>query len=220
MMPANEARSKLYVEGRDDEHAIANLIEIHGIDYRKIDAAPKIEPITGVESLLKFIETAVEVSGGRAVGFVLDADAPLADRSASVRQHLVNAKVEDVPEAIPADGFIGTSNFKSRVGIWLMPDNGRDGTLEEFLRDLVAEHDSIIGHAESATDQAKTLGAGFPPQDHLKAVIHAWLAWQDVPGHPYGLAIKARSFQHDSPLATKFVAWFRTLYGLPMASTS
>ncbi|WP_165224750.1 DUF3226 domain-containing protein [Aquisphaera insulae] len=132
----------------------------------------------------------------------------------------MNARVEDVPEQIPAGGFIGVSAYHSRVGVWLMPDNVRDGTLEEFLRDLVADQDPIIGHAESATDRAKDLGAGFPPQDRLKALIHAWLAWQDVPGRPYGLAVKARSFRHDGPIAGRFVDWFRALYEVTLTPGS
>ncbi len=68
-MPAISARSRLYVEGTDDLHAIANLVEAHGIDYRTNASAPEIEKVIGVEKLLKTIETAVELAGGRAVGF-------------------------------------------------------------------------------------------------------------------------------------------------------
>jgi hypothetical protein len=44
--------------------------------------------------------------------------------------------------------------------------------------------------------------------------VYSWLAWQDEPGKPYGLAMKARYFQHDSPTAARFVAWFKALYRL------
>src|SRR5207253_6469977 len=113
---------------------------------------------------------------------------------------------------------IGESpTFKTRVGIWLMPDNQHDGTLDTFLRDLVQAADPLIGHAETATDTASQLGARFPAVHRLKAVLHAWLAWQEVPGKPYGTAIKAQYFRHDTPAALKFVEWFKSLYRISIS---
>jgi hypothetical protein len=93
-----------------------------------------------------------------------------------------------------------------------MPDNVEDGKLEDFLIALISQNDLLIAHAKSATDEARTKGAGFSDPDAIKAVIHAWLAWQQEPGLPYGTAIKAQYFAHDSPAAAPFVRWFKTLY--------
>lgn len=95
-----------------------------------------------------------------------------------------------------------------------MPDNQHDGKLETFLKSLISEHDVLIEHATEATDTAKQLGAEFAESDHLKATIHAWLAWQEDPGVPYGTAIRAKYFRHDSPVAGVFVAWFKQLFGI------
>jgi hypothetical protein len=55
----------------------------------------------------------------------------------AVRERLARVDVQAPPEPLPS-GFIGTSNtFKSRVGVWLMPDNQHDGKLEHFLRTLI-----------------------------------------------------------------------------------
>ena len=105
--------------------------------------------------------------------------------------------------------------YRTRVGVWLMPDNQRIGTLEDFLRTLVEDADSLLPHAQESTTQAKkTHGADFRDMDEQKAVLHAWLAWQEVPGLPYGTAIRARYFRQDSPVAERFVAWFRRLFKL------
>lgn len=109
---------------------------------------------------------------------------------------------------------VDIASFQVTVGVWLMPDNVRDGTLEDFLRDLIETNDSLIGHADSSTAAARQLGAKFSDADTKKAVLHAWLAWQEVPGRPYGTAVKAHFFRHDSPAATEFVRWLRDLYGL------
>ncbi|MCX7428029.1 MAG: hypothetical protein NTW96_20675 [Planctomycetia bacterium] len=215
-MPQGMERSSLWVEGRDDLNAILHLLIRHGVDYdHKRDQLPEIQESGSVEKLLAAMSTGVELSTGRSVGFVLDADSPLADRWHAVRNQLREAGVES-PESPPLEGFVGTSErYESRVGVWLMPDNEHDGKLETFLRMLIEENDALIDHATAATDQAKTIGAAFADVDRLKAILHAWLAWQEEPGCPYGTAIRARFFRrHDSPAAVRFVAWFRKLYAV------
>ncbi len=220
-MPDTLVRSKLHVEGPDDQHSVVHLLIHNGIRYHpeKRDLSPpelpKLVPIKGIDPLIDGIETAVRTSTRRTVGFLLDADTPLIDRWRSVAQRLRNVEVPHVPNQPPAEGFIGESiGFKTRVGVWLMPDNVQDGKLEDFLLTLVTEGDSLIGHAEASTDVAKALGANFSNADKIKATIHAWLAWQKKPGLPYGAAIKAMYFRHDAPTAAVFVKWFKALYQL------
>ena len=105
-----------------------------------------------------------------------------------------------------------TAIFQARVGVWLMPDNRRSGAVEEFLQDLIAKGDALLQLAETSTTSAKGLGAAFPDARRPKAVLHTWLAWQKRPGVPYGTAIKARYFQHDSPAALAFVDWFQRVF--------
>ncbi len=212
-------RSRLHVEGTDDQNSLVHLLRRNGVDYHpdKFEDSPSHLPrfvqLRSVEKLLDGIETTVKTSTNRIVGFLLDADQPLANRWQSVSQRLKNVGVGDLPDSPPANGFIGESaQFKARVGVWLMPDNVRDGKLEDFLKTLIEEHDPLIVHAEASTQLAKEKGAAFSEIDKIKAIIHAWLAWQKEPGLPYGLAVKAKYFRHDSPTAAVFVEWFKTLY--------
>lgn len=209
------ARPRLNVEGKNDLYAIANLVEVHGIEFTKDQRVPEIHFAGDVVQLLDGIEEGVKFSTDRAVGFVLDADAPIVDRWRSVRDRLLRAAVDTVPESPPAEGFIGVSSrFKSRVGVWLMPDNQHDGDLESFLRMLIRVDDATIEHAEEATARAKALGAPFAEVDHRKAILHTWLAWRAEPGRPYGTAISAQYFEYDAELATRFVDWYARLFGL------
>lgn len=211
-------RSSLHVEGPDDRHSIVHLLIRHGIDYDSKPwpaEFPEVKEIGNLEGLLDGMETAVRLSSGRVIGFVLDADSPLLGRWHAVRDRLAKVAV-DAPEQPPAQGFIGdSSDYQARVGVWLMPDNQHDGKLETLLCTLVDEDDKLIDHAEAATDAAKQMGAQFRHPDRVKAVVHAWLAWQREPGRPYGTAIRARYFRHDSPAAAAFVEWFRRLYRIP-----
>ena len=208
-MAASIEQSRLHVEGKDDDHAIRHLLIRHGIDL------PPIHVAGSREKLLEGVYTAVSLSNGRSVGFVLDANSSLQDRWKRWRRGFASSIWKCRTRSRPM-AFVGKSaTYGARVGVWLMPDNERDGALEHFLETLVAESDPLIEHARSATSQAKDLGARFADNDnaHRKAVLHAWLAWQEDPGLPYGSAIRARYFRHDSPVAGRFVAWFRQVFG-------
>jgi hypothetical protein len=224
MMSGSMERPELRVEGPNDMHALVHLLIQHGIDYDhrpwpaeypEVVAVADTSGAQGVEALLDGMELTIQRSVGRPIGFVLDADSPLRDRWAAVSRRLTNLGV-NVPPAPPPDGFrCAVEAFRTRVGVWLMPDNVHDGTLETFLRTLITEGDPLITHAETSTNQARDLGAEFGDVDQPKAIIHTWLAWQPEPGLPYGTAIRAQFFRHRSPAATAFVAWFKELYGIP-----
>ena len=211
-------RSQLWVEGADDDHTIRHLLIRHGVDYDHkpwLAWIPSIEQAGGKNKLLQTVERSVRASTNRAVGFVLDADSSLQSRWAAMSSCLGDAGV-NVPEDIPPEGFVGESQtYRTRVGVWLMPDNQREGALEDFIGTLVEEADPLLPHARESTIQAKKLhGANYRDVDEKKAVLHAWLAWQEEPGLPYGIAIRAKYFRQDSPVAERFVAWFRGVFEL------
>ena len=211
-------RSELWVEGIDDDHTIRHLLIRHGIGYDQKPWPPNfpfIKQAGDKDKLLRDVRLSISASTCRTVGFVLDADSSLQNRWMAMSSRLREAGV-DPPEDVPSEGFVGESRtYRTRVGAWLMPDNQRGGRLEDFLRTLVEESDKLLPHAQESTIQAKKRhGANFRDVDEQKAVLHAWLAWQEVPGLPYGTAIRARYFRPDSPVAERFVAWFRRVFEL------
>lgn len=213
-MPLQE-RSILRVEGRDDKFVIENLLKRHSVDFAHVEikSSEADEGTGGKDRLLQGMKTAVTTSTGHSVGFVLDADKAAGDRWQAVRGRLDGTGLA-LPRDTPANGFVGdTPAYQARVGVWLMPDNRRSGALEEFLMDLVAKEDKrLLLLAKSATRGALCLGGAFGKARRRKAALHAWLAWQRKPGLPYGMAITARYFGHDSPAALGFVDWFRRVF--------
>lgn len=85
--------------------------------------------------------------------------------------------------------------------------------LETFLQGLVPEADSLWQHAEQATTAALSLGASFRSADLPKARMHAWLAWQEQPGRPFGTAVQAGFLNRESDDLRGLVDWLRRLYG-------
>lgn len=214
-------RSSLRVEGPDDLHTILHLLIRNGFAYeqRRPPELPEIEEIRGGKTgALDNLERLVRASANRRVGFVLDADDSVENTWRAIADRLKRVGVAP-PQAVPAAGFVGESGeYRATVGVWLMPDNRQEGergegTLERFLETLVQDADSLLPHAREATERAKTEHrARYPDRDVKKAMLHAWLAWQEEPGLPYGTAIKARYFRHDSPTAGRFVGWFRRVF--------
>ena len=199
----------LFVEGPNDEHTIGQLLLRHQFAPKDL---PKFQHAGGKDGVLRSMRTAIPAGTGNALGFVLDANDDLDGRWRAVAARLHQAGV-DAPDRTPAAGFVGESDeYGTRVGVWVMPDNRRTGALEDFLKELIEEEDSLIRHAEEATSQARALGARFREKDTNKAVLHTWLAWQKEPGRPYGVGVKKRYFRGDSETALRFLAWFSRVF--------
>ena len=201
---------RLYVEGPDDQHVVRHLLELR--QWATADF-PEIKPTGGKDSMLKGMTASIRAGTGKTVAFVLDGnDNPIA-RWQAARSRLARVDVS-APDVIPRQGFVGCSTeYRTRVGVWLMPDNQRRGTLEVFLRGLIEAHDPLIGHAEASTRAARERGAQFREAHAPKAVLHTWLAWQRSPGLPYGAAIKARFLTGRGGSADLFVAWCLRVFG-------
>jgi hypothetical protein len=213
------ASNRLVVEGVDDEHSIYHLLSRNGIQIPLKDSPdnpqglPHVAQAKSVEKLINSIEVNVKACTDLIVGFVLDADTSVDNRWKSVSAKLASVGVLELPKTLSNGGFIGESTeFRTRVGVWIMPDNISQGMLEDFLISLIHKNDILISHAEDSTNQAKQKGAEFSDPHRIKAVIHTWLAWQREPGKPFGIAMKAEYFQQNSPTADTFVRWFRELY--------
>ena len=216
-MPQPAAPRFLYVEGKDDEHAIGQLLIRRGADPQSL---PQFKDSGGKPGVLRAMKVSIGAGTGKSLGFVLDANDDPQNTWAAAASRLREVGVQ-APNEIPAGGFVGESKkFGTRVGVWLMPDNRRAGALEEFLADLVSEDDPLLPHARDSMRKARLLGARFSDADTGKALLHTWLAWQKEPGRPYGVAIKARYLRDDSDAARRLVAWLGSVFGLHLASSS
>ena len=75
-------------------------------------------------------------------------------------------------------------------------------------------------YSKAYTEGSDPFGPSLPPDlryrdvDIEKAELSAWLSVQNPLGEPYGTAIKTRILQPSSPIAAKFVNWFKNVYSL------
>lgn len=206
----------LLVEGNSDQRVLPYLMEENGIPWPKGDEPVDIRPLGSVEELLKpdIIEAHLKQSGLNCLGMILDANASLSSRWASLGDRL--KRIMTLPDKPHQEGIVRILDTGIRFGVWMMPDNRSSGMLETFLGTLVRDsHDPLWKHTEEAAVYAKTnFDAPFKDAHHDKARIHTFLAWSDPPGRQLHEAIMHKVLDPRSPRSKPFVEWFRKLYDL------
>ena len=185
------AKKILLVEGSDDEHVLKHLCGNRG--------GPRLDEVKshgGIDELLSSFPVRLKASAdGDIVGLVIDADTDLSSRWQSLRNRLISVGYQGVPEHPSLDGTIidpPADALLPRVGVWIMPDNQTKGILEDFLRFLVPAGSPLFDHVKSSVEAIPEGERRFSQLAEPKAIIHTWLAWQEEPGRPLGIAITAR----------------------------
>ena len=197
----------LLVEGKDDLHVLRHLLLYHSITEPFI-----IKENEGVDRLLESLPVQLKRSGLERLGVVLDANANLPGRWETLRNIVIRSGYKDVPILPESSGTIIKQLDKPLVGFWLMPENTLPGMLEDFVRFLVPPDDVLWTLANECLQLIPKQEQRFLDSHRIKAHIHTWLAWQEDPGTPMGLAITKRYFKGDAPYALKFIAWVRRLF--------
>lgn len=222
MVKAQEAdltsrdKSLLLVEGVDDWHSV----------YHIVSCITKKEPCFEIgycgndgEVLDKLSSVVVGSATQKStLGAVLDADADtgVATRLQSIRRLLESAY--EVPDVFPSEGLIlrpkNTRADRDRlpiIGVWLMPDNVRDGIFEDLLRAAMAPESEkyISGVVDQATKDGMT---SFREVERPKAIVKTHIAWQDPNKKNLGEAISAH-FDNLIPACQPFLNWLKRLFG-------
>ena len=157
------------------------------------------------------------------LGVLLDADeTDVAGRWRAIQGKLSAANLGidlyDLPATVAVAGTIVDAKLPDypRLGFWLMPNNQDPGMLEDFCRTMMP--DGAAEQAEKCLAAAKAANfTTYREAHHTKAVVHTYLGWQDEPGKPLGQAITAQALRPQTPIASAFAAWLRTLF-LPTES--
>jgi hypothetical protein len=205
----------LLVEGKDDQHVVYAIRDSHRIDKDSFIIQEK----QGVDNLFEGLEVNL-IEGSSAIeriGIVIDADQDLNARWQKTLNILRKADYQNLPIQPEATGTIIEQDFKPIFGVWIMPDNQLRGMLEDFLEFLVPDKDKNEVWTKAIKCSQEILDEigeekRFSKIHLSKAKIHAYLAWQNEPGKPFGTAITAKYLQADNPHCEKFVEWLNRLF--------
>jgi len=209
-MPIHSNRI-LLVEGDDDKQLLYQLFNLHNILPRGTYA---VKDKRGYENLVDTLDDEVDGSEVTQLGIIVDADEHPEHRWTSLRNKLMECGYTEIPKHSNSEGVIvhHDSDFKPTVGLWMMPDNLSSGAVEDFAQMLIPQQDSLWPRAQKAVEQIPDSERLFPPQHLNKALIHTWLAWQEEPGKPMGLAIRKKYLSGNAPHAQMLMEWIKKLF--------
>ncbi len=203
---------KLLVEGNDDQHVIWSICVKNEVikSFDVIDCGSDSQLLRQLTRRIRFNADKVET-----IGIILDADTSLLKRWIEIKKEVKDLGY-DLPDTPDAQGtIIESSSYYPRLGIWLMPDNLQSsGMLEDFAKVLIPEQDQLLAEVERVLSEieAAPRKAVYKDIHKAKARIHTWLAWQEDPGTPMGLAITKSYLNHNHELAIRFITWLNTLF--------
>ena len=199
----------LLVEGPDDAQVLFHLLRQYGL-HSQIT----IQSREGIDTLLERLEVDLMRSAETRLGIIVDADIDSATRWQSLRDRLTRAGYTTAPFDPDPAGTIVTQAGRPLVGLWLMPDNAIPGMLEDFMSLLIPAKDVLWPMAQAFVQQVIATERRFPATQQMKANVHTWLAWQEEPGKPMGLAVTKHYFLPDAPHAQQLIEWVRRLFDI------
>lgn len=204
--PKEQFKKKLLVEGNDDQHVIWALCEKFSIseNFDVVDCE-------GIENLLQQIPVRLK-SSEITLGIIIDADTQLQQRWESL-QNIFKKWNFEVSDTFPKVGLILQNADNLKIGVWIMPNNELHGMLEDFIKFLIPEEDKLFPEiglflAQIENDKLHK----YADIHQSKALIHAWLALQETPGTPMGLAITKKYLSTDNEKCSLFIDWLTTLF--------
>lgn len=197
----------LLVEGTNDCHVIWSLCQHF--------ATPQTFEVYVCGSDEKVIKRVNGLLAGadpmETIGICLDADNPNLRGKWDAISHKLTSHGYTLPDSPNRSGTILTQPGRPTIGVWLMPDNNIDGMLEDFCLQLAPAN--AVNYAQECVNSAQAQGHSSFTQTHQsKATVHTYLAWQDEPGMPLGLAITAKALNPTNPLANTFNSFLIDLF--------
>ena len=203
---------KLLVEGNDDQHSVWAICEQKSIPefFDVVDCNSVDKAFKQLESRLMYPEN------NQIIGIVVDADDNPKGRFDSFCQILNKTGKYDCSGLALTEGGLVISSEDDcfpKVGLWIMPNNNTGGMLEDFAILLADPGDALMEKAEKTLDDLEKENIQkYKAAHRAKAKIHTFLAWHETPGMPIGQAITSHVLNSDSPMATLFIHWIKTLF--------
>ena len=202
----------LSVEGPSDRAVVRAIWDL--LDNA---AALTIEAKGGDRQLLRSIAVDAVAPERIALGVVVDANGNPAGRWQGLIDRFDQIGIALPSHPDPAGTIVipQPATRSPRIGIWMMPDNGSAGALEDFLRTMISEDDRLWLESDSYVSKITEIEQRFAASKRLRAVIYSWLAVQRDPRQP-GEAIGFGWLDPESRQVARFRQWLRNLFDPPI----
>lgn len=214
-------RQRLIVEGNDG-WAITQLCQSNELPLppgiTKSSIGDFVKSAGGFSKVLELIRATLVEAQIKNVGIIVDAnDIGPETRWEAIRTLLKSTFSESTLNGsiLGPEGIILRESGRPVVGIWIMPDNQQNGYLEHFLTYLVDQNEPLWSYtARVVEDLSLRDFCKFRPNRKQKALLHTWLAWQNEPGRPFGVAMQAGYINAKAEPAYLFLEWMKATFQL------
>ena len=217
----------LLVEGLNDQQAVLHMCGKHPpflVEGQPNDAnvilqeeatrSFKVRSEGDVDGVIQSIRGHLASRQYNSIGIIVDADTDLTKRWADIGTELQRQNIP-LPKYPEPTGTIiqeGSGHLRNpRLGIWIMPDNGPTGELENFVEVMIPNEDPVWPLAQAYIDAIPEASRKFPTHKTTKAKVHAWLATRQNP-RQIGVAIHHNDIETTGPLCQSFLEWLTNLF--------
>ena len=150
------------------------------------------------------------------IGIIVDADQSIENRFKTFQSYMSQTNFYDMESLnLNESGLTMLPKEKGNpvVGAWFMPDNKLNGMLEDFVMSFAGTDNTLMQEADIVLNAIEQKNIQkYKPIHRSKAKVHTYLAWQEVPGMPMGLAITAHVLNPKSSKAKIFIDWLSNLF--------
>jgi len=201
----------IFTEGDNDCHVIVSICQKYGINesFGFYSCGSDDQCIKALRAKLYSSDIPDKLA------IVIDADNPSLDAKWNSIKSILSDYMDDVPDIPDENGCVLELNKNLskpiRLGVWFMPNNRIDGMLEDFCIELAPEES--IQLATEYIDKCIQNELWNCARTHRsKSIIHAFLAVQDEPGNPLGLALTKNNLNINHESVLVFRDWLNRVF--------
>ncbi len=210
----------LLVEGETDQGFLIEVLKALNLEV-DVKVAPPKElggSYNSKQGVFNYLPTLLnQLADGTLLHLAVIVDADTAPDGGYQRTYdSVNAIVKPIGyslKANPLGGLIFEHNDGlADFGLWIMPDNFKEGMLEDWLKQCVHPNEqALFNHAVSVVDNLP-FTPKFRDIHKTKAEVSTWMAWQKQPGHGLYRAVTDQLLDSKKPLYTDLIAWLKHIF--------
>lgn len=102
-------------------------------------------------------------------------------------------------------------NSLAEFGLWIMPNNHKDGMFEDFIKECVTTTEQpLFNHAIQVVQDVPN--KKFKNHHYSKAEVATWLAWQKPPGRGLYYTVKDDLLNTNHPLFQDLAQWLKKIF--------